>query len=299
VEDRLIVTEAAPGIGLEKGDIVVSVDGAPAPLALENQERSISGATAQWIRLRALRELLTGASGTRVRLRLDRFKTPGTHEDVQLTRSVPGIFAPPPVRQQVAELRPGIVYADLTRLTDAELKAAIPRLSAATGVIFDLRGSSGGFSAETLFSHLSDVPVTSPQFHVPEVSLPDRRDIRFRRTGEWTITPAPPRLKTRVVFLADARAIGDAESYLGIVEHYRLGEIVGASTAGTTGAVNRFDVPGGYTIAFTGMKVMKHDGSPHHGVGIRPSIVALPTRAGIAAGRDDALERALQLFPSK
>jgi hypothetical protein len=54
-------------------------------------------------------------------------------------------------------------------------------------------------------------------------------------------------------------------------------------------------LPGGYTIAWTGMLVQKRDGTPHHGVGIRPTVPASPTVAGLRAGRDEVLERAIAL----
>ncbi len=44
------------------------------------------------------------------------------------------------------------------------------------------------------------------------------------------------------------------------------------------------------------MKVLKHDGLQHHGLGILPTVPVSRTRAGIAAGRDEVLERALELF---
>jgi C-terminal processing protease CtpA/Prc len=81
---------------------------------------------------------------------------------------------------------------------------------------------------------------------------------------------------------------------MGIVEYYKLGEIVGGPTAGTNGNVNSFRLPGGYTISWTGMKVLKQDGSQHHGVGILPTVPVSRTRAGVAAGRDELLERAVQ-----
>jgi C-terminal processing protease CtpA/Prc len=80
---------------------------------------------------------------------------------------------------------------------------------------------------------------------------------------------------------------------MGIVEAYKLGEIIGESTAGTNGNVNPFQLPGGYNVTWTGMKVIKHDGTRHHGIGIKPTIPMRPTQAGIAAGRDELLERAL------
>lgn len=45
------------------------------------------------------------------------------------------------------------------------------------------------------------------------------------------------------------------------------------------------------------MKVLKHDGSRHHGVGIQPDLVVKPTRAGVATGRDELLERAIEHLP--
>ena len=59
---------------------------------------------------------------------------------------------------------------------------------------------------------------------------------------------------------------------MGIVEAYKLGEIVGESTAETNGNVCPVELSLGYSMAFTGMKVLKHDGSRHHSVGILPTV---------------------------
>ena len=80
---------------------------------------------------------------------------------------------------------------------------------------------------------------------------------------------------------------------MGIVEHYKLGEIVGGPTAGTNGNINPFKLPGGYTVMWTGMKVLKHDGSQHHGIGILPTVPASRTRKGVAEGKDEILLRGL------
>ena len=45
----------------------------------------------------------------------------------------------------------------------------------------------------------------------------------------------------------------------------------------------------------TGMKVLKHDGSRHHGIGILPTVPIAPTIAGIAAGHDELLEKAIEV----
>jgi hypothetical protein len=47
-------------------------------------------------------------------------------------------------------------------------------------------------------------------------------------------------------------------------------------------------------IWWTGMKVLKQDGSRHHGVGILPTIPASRTLEGVAARRDEVLEAGIE-----
>jgi C-terminal processing protease CtpA/Prc len=82
---------------------------------------------------------------------------------------------------------------------------------------------------------------------------------------------------------------------IGIVEAYKLGEIVGEPTAGTNGNINSIGLPLGYTLWFTGTKVLKHDGSQHHGIGIRPTVPVAKTIQGVREGRDEQFDRALGL----
>lgn len=83
---------------------------------------------------------------------------------------------------------------------------------------------------------------------------------------------------------------------MGIIEAYKLAAIVGETTAGTNGNINIVQLPGGYRVVFTGMKVLKHDGSRHHGVGIAPTVPVSPTLAGIREGRDEQLEKAIEVL---
>ena len=47
------------------------------------------------------------------------------------------------------------------------------------------------------------------------------------------------------------------------------------------------------------MKVVKHDGSQHHGIGIAPTVPVTPTAKGIAEGRDEVLEKAVAVMKAK
>jgi C-terminal processing protease CtpA/Prc len=57
-------------------------------------------------------------------------------------------------------------------------------------------------------------------------------------------------------------------------------------------------IPGDFTVRWTNLRVTKHDGSPHHGVGIQPTIPVTRTLAGVVAGRDEFLEAAIEAVSS-
>jgi C-terminal processing protease CtpA/Prc len=80
---------------------------------------------------------------------------------------------------------------------------------------------------------------------------------------------------------------------MGIVEAYGLGAIMGAPTAGANGNVTRLTLPSDHTLTWTGMRVLKQDGSQHHLVGVRPTLPAAPTVAAIRVGRNEVLERGI------
>lgn len=96
--------------------------------------------------------------------------------------------------------------------------------------------------------------------------------------------------------MTDTRAISAAESFMSFIEHYKLAEIVGQPTAGTNGNVNDFGLPGGFWIVWTGMRVVKHDGSQHHLIGIQPTVPVKRTIKGVIEGRDEFPEKALEII---
>jgi C-terminal processing protease CtpA/Prc len=81
-----------------------------------------------------------------------------------------------------------------------------------------------------------------------------------------------------------------------MVEHYRLGEILGQRTAGTSGNINIFRLPGGYTVFWTGLRVLKQDRSQHHLIGIAPTIPVKRTLKGVKQGKDEFLEKAIEVI---
>lgn len=297
VEGRLVVTGIAADVhGVQLGDVVQAIDGRPVVELHAAMAARISAATEGWARTRSAQLFASWPTADPVRLTLQR--ADGSVAEVAAARS-------PELVQDRADRRPangeqlaeGIVYFDLDGATDAELATHLEALRRARAIVFDLRGYPDS-AATGVLEMLLTAPGQSARWGIPVVTRPDRRDWQWNESGRWQLVPKE-HLAAEIAFLTDGRAISYAESVMGIVEAYRLGEIVGATTAGTNGNVNPFEVAGGLRIAWTGMRVLKHDGGAHHGVGIAPSVPVAPTIAGIAAGRDEVLERAIEVLQGK
>lgn len=112
------------------------------------------------------------------------------------------------------------------------------------------------------------------------------RDVR------WFLDPVGPRIPARVAFLMDGRAISQSELLLDMAASHHLGLLVGEPTAGINGDKNTLTA-GGFSVSFTGTRASRSDGSPLHGVGIRPDVAVFRTLKGLVEGRDEVLEAAL------
>ena len=285
------VGDSAAAAGLRRGDVVLTVDGHAVDDLLAAMRERVSGATPQWVNHIALGRILEGPPRTSVALRVSGASSTPRELVVRRTTFQPAAATLP---EKIAELSPGTFYVDLGRITNGDFNAALPKLVSAKGIVFDMRGYPSQVSTAAVLAHLSDSTIQSARFESPVITLPDRAGMSFI-WGGWIIPPVAPRIGARVAFLSGGGSISYAESTLGVVEEYRLADIVGEASAGTNGNVNPFTLPGGYTVSWTGMRVTKRNGTPHHGVGIIPTVPVSPTVAGIRAGRDEVLERAVQV----
>ncbi|MBI4902606.1 MAG: hypothetical protein HY820_03160 [Acidobacteria bacterium] len=293
-EGQLIITriKEAQGQNIQRGDRILSIDGKEINALLTETDALQSGATPQWIRWRSVLEIAECGASRRMQLEIEPYAALGTRRTIQFNCRANDADWSETRPDKIADLEPGIVYVDLSRVTTAEWFASAARLERASGIVLDMRGYPN-LIAPTFLVNLSQEPLRSGMFRVPVPSLPDQKEMSFLDMG-WTLTPARPYLTAKKAFLTDGRAISQAETDLGIVEFHKLAEIVGETTAGTNGNINPFTLPGGFRISWTGMQVLRTDGGQFHGIGVKPTVLQRRTRRGIAEGRDEVLLRGVE-----
>jgi hypothetical protein len=291
VEDRVVITVSRDTANFQRGDIILAINGEEATKFFLEQQQYTSGSS-QWKKHIVLERFIRGKKGTKIKFTL---KRGDEILEKEAERNLRFSTLSKPERPNIQKLGEDIYYVNLNTTLMSEINEKMEELAKAKGVIFDLR-IYPRYNHDIL-GHLTDKSVTSARWNIPLIIYPDQENIAgYDTSGRWEIKPKKPRIKGKVVFLTSGRCISAGESVMGIVEHYRLGEIVGEATAGANGNRNRFILPGNILIGWTGMKVLKHDGSQHHLIGIQPTVPVKKTIKAIREGRDEYIEKALEII---
>lgn len=287
IEGQIVVTASADSAIL-RGDVIVSIAGRPAATELAAEEALTSGSP-QFKRVKACSLFGAGPSGPMVNLRVRRG---GIELPVVLIREDKTLeeFSHP----AIDHFSDGIYYVDLSRATMAEIDAMMAQLASAPAVVFDVRRRPN--SNQAVLSYLLTRPDDAKTWlAVPHVIRPDHgsTSILSWETSGWEMPVLQPHIGGRIAFLTGPSATSYSESVMGLVEHYHLGAIIGSATAGANGNIAQIAEPTGCSLRFTGLRVTKLDGSRFHLIGVQPTIPASRTIAGVLAGRDEVLKKAL------
>jgi carboxyl-terminal processing protease len=107
--------------------------------------------------------------------------------------------------------------------------------------------------------------------------------------------PANTIFKGRLIVLIGRQVGSAAEDFCIPFKDNHRATFVGEATGGTTGQPFRFDFGNGMSFRVGARRAAFPDGSPFEGVGVAPDVEVPTTLASLRAGRDEVLERALQL----
>lgn len=301
VEDKVIITAVDGLPELARGDIIETIDGHSALDEVAHLE-SYSPGSNQLSRFRALNRFGAGEIGRVAELKVLRASAPAKVIRISRSEDTRSYFSngiPEFTYGAIAEIEPGVFYVNIPAAEAEEFSARLVELANAKGIIFDQRLCARHYAKNPLephsmiIPHLIDKSVDVPPVFMPLVTRPDHEDWSYSEPGAQKIDPATPRFRGKCVFINGPFVVSSGENYMSIVANYKLAQTVGEVTAGCNGAVNQIPVPGGFKIAFTQMKVLKHDGTAHYLRGYQPDIPVVPSIKDVRSGRDTTLDAAL------
>lgn len=293
IEGKLVVTRVKDeSAGIDIGDVITKVNNQSSENYFNDINSRISAGTKGWLNYRAQQISLLGEKDEQLVLEIN-------NKNITLNHDHKYEYGFNDIAIQENDyklLDDNIYYLNLGKIEMDTITSLLPQLQQAKGIICDLRGYPNGNHG--FISHLLKEKDNSKEWmRVPKIVYPDQeKSIGFEYYG-WELQPRKPYLGDKnVVFIIDGRAISYAESYMSFIEGYELATIVGQPTAGTNGNINPFTLLGNYTISWTGMKVVKHDGSQHHAIGVLPDIYVNKSIDGLKSGKDEFLEKAIEVI---
>ena len=287
IGDKLVVTHVIDKhLVIKKGAIIEKINGISPHDFFYTIEERISAATETWLNYKAQTKSLYGSKGSTIDLQIEsieyKLSRDFNYQQVVKSNDIS------PMKYKLYK-DSSIVYLNLDLLNMDMINSLMPILKDSKAIICDLRGHP----RETidLISHLLKKDASDMDWlQIPQILYPDLENICGYKKEGFILKAKKPYLGDKqVIFIIDGRAISAAETYLSYIEGYNLATLIGQPTAGTNGNVNSFRLPGDLYISWTGMKVVKHDGSQHHGIGILPDIRVEKTIKGIVEGRDEFL----------
>jgi C-terminal processing protease CtpA/Prc len=296
---QILDQESAERADIALGDRVVQIGGAEVGARVKELSRYLSASTPQALMWKVCNNLLNGPSGSDVSVQLR--KPGGRLVTATVARKTE-------YRMRPAEGFPGDVlrvlpdeigYADLNRLSVPMVDGMFEKFRNTRAIIFDMRGYPQG-TAWSIAPRLTEArsPIGA-LFSRPIAMAPEPGPGGPAETSNYSFTqPLPPtdkwRYTGRTLMLIDERTISQAEHTGLFFEAANNTKFVGTPTSGANGDVTQFSLPGGIRVGMTGHDVRHADGRQLQRVGLQPDILVAPTVAGIAGGRDEVLERAVE-----
>jgi C-terminal processing protease CtpA/Prc len=306
IENAPVITgftdaQTARDAGLEIGDVILKVDGLDAGQRIADRLKYLAHSTPQSGMYYATERSLTrgpkdSVASYTIRDLQDEVRTVKVPRKTEYLPNTQGDRT-----GEILRLLPGNVgYADLDRLPVTRVDELFDKFKNCSAIIFDDRGYPQG-TAWQIAPRLTDKQdVVAATFRrldpsAPDFPIGDEVDsLAVTTFGQRLPRTDKPRYHGKTVLLIDERTISQAEHTGLFFEAANNTTFIGSPTQGANGDVTNFSAPGAISIYFSGQGVRHADGRQLQRLGLQPLVEVRPTLAGIRAGKDEVLNKAME-----
>ena len=185
-----------------------------------------------------------------------------------------------------------IGYIYYGSINNSELPEMFNSFQSCNGIIIDLRC----YPSDDLYilcEYLIPVPIQFVKFSRTDFKLPGM----FFFNDPLTVGKNnPDYYKGKIVVLVNETTQSSAEFYSMGIRKAPRATIIGNTTAGADGDVREILLPGGIKTMFSSLGIYYPDGRETQRIGIVPDTEISPTIKGIIEGKDELLDKAIQII---
>ena len=185
-----------------------------------------------------------------------------------------------------------IGYVNMGLLMPKQVNKVMDEFKKNKAIIFDVRNYPNG----TMFyiaNSLNSESKAFAKFTKPDMSYPGvYQFMKPYFCGKKNESP----YNGKVILLFDERTQSHAEFTLMALQTAPNVTSIGSHTAGADGNVSLVTFPGNYQSHISGIGIYYPDGRETQRIGIIPDIVVKPTIEGLRAGKDELLDKAIEII---
>jgi C-terminal processing protease CtpA/Prc len=188
-----------------------------------------------------------------------------------------------------------IGYITLASIKDEDIPHIKESFKNTKGIIIDIRNYPSTFVPFSLGSYFVSDSVSFVKFTKGNVDNPG--EFTFRSGAK--ISKPNGTYPGKLVVIVNELTQSQAEYTSMAFRAGRNTTIIGSTTAGDDGNLSWVILPGGLRTGISGIGVFYPNGTPTQRVGIIPDIKIEPTINGIKSGKDELLEKAIEIIKNE
>ena len=185
-----------------------------------------------------------------------------------------------------------IGYVTLATIKEEDIPEIKKTFQNTQGIIIDIRNYPSSFVPFALGSYFVTKSTPFVKFTQGNPNNPGE----FAFTKALSISPNGKTYKGKLVVLVNEKSQSQAEYTAMAFRAAKNSIIIGSTTAGADGNVSEILLPGGLRTMISGIGIYYPDGTKTQRIGIVPDITVKPTVKGIKEGKDEVLEKAIEII---
>ena len=283
--------------GLKPGDVILKIDGLP----IEERIKELSQYTAlsepdKFALLLSRSLLKTDKAEVEVLVLRD-----GTEVTLKAAATQKGFQFKNPYKNGMLE-QEQIGYIDPSALKKGDIEKLMKEFADTKGIIVDLRYYPSVFIPYLLGEYVTPEPKQFARMTFPNRAIPGSffySDECMSGAGVLAGTGQPgayPPYGGKLVLLMDETTQSQPEFTIMALRQAPNSVVVGSPSIGSDGNVVKLTLPGTVEFYFTGLGVFTPEGEQTQRVGLKPDIVCYPTVEGLRNGRDELVEKAVEII---
>ena len=294
IEDKVIITqiidkEKALKDDLRVGDVITHVNGKSTGELFDSIEKYISGSN-EGAKKRNLYFTLFMGLESPINITIERIGSVKS-KSINIYKYSDLSFEKPETGLKWKEVSDSIGYVDMGKITASEVDKMMEEMKQHAVIIFDVRNYPKG-TYKAIAKHLKPSKSAFAVFTRPDFSYPGK----YRWQGESSCGEEnEDYYKGMVILLVNEQTQSHAEFTCMCLQTAPNVVTIGSQTSGADGSVSRFPIFQRHYTTISGIGVFYPDGRETQRIGIVPDISAHPTIDGIREGRDEILEKAIDV----